>query len=964
MATYNPSLKRHYLRSHPETAEARTAATHSCKYCNFRAADNQSLKIHYLRNHPETPEAKMAATHPCKYCNFRVAYNLSLKRHYLRSHPETPEAKMAATHACKHCSYRSVAQLKLRAHLVARHPETAGAKSAKSFACPHCKFNCVHHLAHKRHLVARHPDSKEALDILAKEGRLCPECGYKTLRDKCMNRHIDVVHRGVCSYCRKFSPGEGGRLAMEEHLRQQHSHLCTVCGHVSRTKFSLGVHMSSVHKMAKDSVVGLASSKDSPRTGVAQNPNYLRCHACEFSAALASDLSAHVLDKHDSETSDEDAPANNRVATGTDANPGDGPSNSAIVESVTCDDSNSTAPVVGADHEADNVAKETLGEDITETDNRALNTEEASEGGKDLRSESEAKEATSKDVELPNERNIETKAALEIGTNRDTLEIQHLKSTYSCFHCDYKGAKKRYVKRHFDTHHKNNTDRGRHLCPKCDFKASTRMALDDHQETAHAQYSNEEQLLEHSCFHCDYKGAKKHNVKRHFDTHHKNNTDQGTHPCPKCNFKAPTRIALDDHQVTAHAKYSNEEQVGEHRCFHCNYCGAKKFYIKRHFDAHHKNNTDRGTHPCARCNFKAPTRIALDDHQATAHAEQKQVHMCHHCDYMTWKSRHFATHFGRLHSVKEAAATGLHPCKRCPFKASDRTALDEHIAALHPDEVRKHRRRNYRMRPCFHCDFRTPYNESLMRHLRLKHAKQGGESPCLKCSYAAPSSADLAQHMESSHPPEGEKFSCFHCDFEASSAFALKRHFTSEHSNRGGGGPHPCSDCAFKARSAYALRDHRSSHRPTSSKAPPGGGAKLNCFHCDFSTYSRSSLRYHFSREHTNRGGQGEQHPCQKCAFKAPSRSALSDHGRSHEKFPCPKCSHGASSADRLKSHLAEMHGDSCPRCRIRVDGGDAGMEDHLRLAHTHLCSLCGYITIFERYLAKHMARVHKTNSV
>ncbi|XP_069554906.1 zinc finger protein 142 [Brachyistius frenatus] len=286
-------------------------------------------------------------------------------------------------------------------------------------------------------------------------------------------------------------------------------------------------------------------------------------------------------------------------------------------------------------------------------------------------------------------------------------------------------------------------------------------------------------------------------------------------------------------------------------------------------------------------------------------------------------------------------------CPSCPFKCSQRRALDSHEkkGCMKPDEVQ-----------CSACSFVAKSKTSLTRHTLHVHkkARLGVAEPkrlhCQHCTFTCKQERCMTQHVALKHKG-ARPHRCRYCPFSTSRRYRLEEH----ESLHTGVGRHGCDMCDKTFGAANKLRQHK---MRIHDKQP-----SHFCPLCDFSGYALDDVRRHKVRCHT-----GElKHVCTRCDAQFSSEIALRNHcKRVHQlrvRFSCKRCDFTCSSDVALKTHQQSQHLQvKCTTCQEAFESKER-LEIHQRTHLAHQCQLCPFATKARQQLAQHLLNEHEDGS-
>lgn len=116
--------------------------------------------------------------------------------------------------------------------------------------------------------------------------------------------------------------------------------------------------------------------------------------------------------------------------------------------------------------------------------------------------------------------------------------------------------------------------------------------------------------------------------------------------------------------------------------------------------------------------------------------EEPPTFSCPRCLYSSRVKENLLRH-EKLHDP----ATVFHSCSKCPFRTSDRQALDKHMDLIHSDNIEWHQ--------CPLCPLRT--SRPLQDHIGLIHDPQVEWFSCSFCFYRSTAKKRLENHLWTRH---------------------------------------------------------------------------------------------------------------------------------------------------------------------------------------------------------------------
>ncbi|XP_056144838.1 zinc finger protein 142 [Lampris incognitus] len=355
---------------------------------------------------------------------------------------------------------------------------------------------------------------------------------------------------------------------------------------------------------------------------------------------------------------------------------------------------------------------------------------------------------------------------------------------------------------------------------------------------------------------------------------------------------------------------------GKFKCRFCNFSSVKLSTVERHCSACRKASARNKNQILSKMNDYSDEALAGRENQVNMDTEiPTQVPM---------KSQ-------------------ILSCSRCPFKCSQKRALDRHEkqGCLKPNEVQ-----------CQQCSFVAKSQTSLTNHVSYVHDKTKSgvaKSKCLHCehcTFTCKQERCMVQHVALKHKG-ARPHHCHYCPFSTTRRYRLEEH----ESLHTGVGRHSCSECNKTFGTLTKLRQHKARvHERQPSHF---------CSLCDFSSYTLDDIRRHNFRCHS-----GElQHTCAHCEARFSSDAALRNHcKRMHQLqdcFSCQQCDYSCGTKTALKTHQQKHPPLKCGTCQESFDTKES-LKIHQRIHLSHQCHLCPFATKTRQGLAQHLLDEHE----
>jgi hypothetical protein len=250
-------------------------------------------------------------------------------------------------------------------------------------------------------------------------------------------------------------------------------------------------------------------------------------------------------------------------------------------------------------------------------------------------------------------------------------------------------------------------------------------------------------------------GNSKANITKKTRDHSKKNSDL---ECEKCQKQFCTKLGFRRHQ--RRERCSKKKEGGEIQpslrptmCPECGKMLGSVSHMKKHVKAVHWKEKN---YQCDQCDQAFATRSGLTRHTETRH--QDGVHMCEFCMRTFTAQAYVTDHVRREHSESTVQ------CPTCNKKFIKQVNLDLHIeneicegtrqAAM---KIKKKMKIREDRHPCPHCKAMMT-RKALKRHIVQVHMTGTGISPkgksqrCMHCEFHTPFEKKLQKHLDVMHP--------------------------------------------------------------------------------------------------------------------------------------------------------------------------------------------------------------------
>ena len=338
---------------------------------------------------------------------------------------------------------------------------------------------------------------------------------------------------------------------------------------------------------------------------------------------------------------------------------------------------------------------------------------------------------------------------------------------------------------------------------------------------------------------------------------------------------------------------------------------------------------------CVRCEMVFDTKEEMIYHMESMHINRTCVKMNNNEGYLCTEC---GRQFPNNSLLKEHRLTHTeerpHVCNICDKGFKRTSALLTHIRGVHaPSSDHK----------CPICDKTFRAKLYLDRHVKLVHYRQHKNYKCNVCQKEFTSISGMSYHRKTHKPRKGLK--CPRC----SRVYMCKSTLNSHMKMHADGNGYPCRVCGSLFLSIYSLKKHQVIHtrHPT--------------IHCDTCDQDIPTRLY---------GGHLLKHkefiPCDHCNEKFQFYPQLVEHERlQHAEvrpFICPTCNKSFRTQKSLiiheRTHAPSYHCDVCPRAFISERFLEKHVERlHLARQQPHTCQICNKSFIRKHHYENHLER-------
>ncbi|KAK7479673.1 hypothetical protein BaRGS_00029049 [Batillaria attramentaria] len=250
------------------------------------------------------------------------------------------------------------------------------------------------------------------------------------------------------------------------------------------------------------------------------------------------------------------------------------------------------------------------------------------------------------------------------------------------------------------------------------------------------------------CQLCGHSTASVAFMHKHLQSHNGGNKFR----CDYCSFTCVRRSRMAEHQ----ARHSRPKLL----CQHCSATFSDTSSLNRHIASKH---TENPALKCDECDFMASDPSSLLEH--TRKHTGKMLHCeVEGCDFKTAYQRAL-----RLHQKRHAADKKF-SCHLCHFRCIEASVLTRHL----------HTHQSTKPFKCSSCAFTGNTRHEVVRHMRSKHEQQKRYA-CDKCSFRTPYPNSITKHIIAHMGPSAAIFACPLCKLRSNSLGRAKKHLHKVH---------------------------------------------------------------------------------------------------------------------------------------------------------------------------------------
>lgn len=265
--------------------------------------------------------------------------------------------------------------------------------------------------------------------------------------------------------------------------------------------------------------------------------------------------------------------------------------------------------------------------------------------------------------------------------------------------------------------------------------------------------------------------------------------------------------------------------------------------------------------------------------------------------------------------------------------ADSSNSLDSNPCPDQPKQAKALRGKSF---PCSECPRIYALHQTLVRHMRQGHDKEGAQGAgaayqpisklsCEQCEKSFRSRYQLQKHMQQHLPmPKRKRYPCPSCGKKFTTNASAQSHAQYAHQEEQRPRPVICEQCGVAVHSLHALKEHLLSHTDY---------APYECDICKKCFKSVSRLKHHKETHDPHK------YICPECGMQLNSRPTLNRHRLVHTdqmQHKCDYCGREFKRAKALKNHLILHTGlkpYSCDFCE-RTFANGSNCRTHKKKSH------------------------------
>lgn len=538
-------------------------------------------------------------------------------------------------------------------------------------------------------------DESMAVEALRQLGGMCPSV-EEDEKISCTNcaktfTQVELVkHRILCESvkhaCKVCDRSFQKKVELNNHMichQVERPHACRTCGHLFRSKSQLQTHMTEAHQIErvhKCTICGTDFRRPSSLS------NHMKIHSYVAGRALIqnqSNVAVQTVEKVEN-TSNAQEQVLTTIQTVQNI---EVPHVEWMVQTYNfTSDKNNIDTLVGSSDKMDTLEETTV-----------LPTEEIAQFEYILQ------DSVNQEIDQQYQINLTSHNNSEASIRLLPIELQNENNSFTCNECNVSFAKEESLAEHQKSHAENCWV-SPSKCEFCDEQfqdlnflavhqlSCTKKLTQNNQNKVKKSVSNS-QWGKHACPKCGKKFTTKQKMFRHQWIHRKK-----TFSCEICSSQFEKQSELDEHRLLAHPAESpftcNEcgksfvsrqglwehgrTHAGSPAHFHCDTC-SKTFSSRQGYLIHHRTHTGERPYGCKFCWKAFRDGGTLRKHERIHTGERP--HVCPLCSRAFNQKVVLREHVRWVHAAKnESAASGPpFPCPLCDTSTQDRDELCAHI---------------------------------------------------------------------------------------------------------------------------------------------------------------------------------------------------------------------------------------------------------------------------------------------
>ncbi len=411
-------------------------------------------------------------------------------------------------------------------------------------------------------------------------------------------------------------------------------------------------------------------------------------------------------------------------------------------------------------------------------------------------------------------------------------------------------------------------------CPECVFRSKEESsfqthALQNHPQSSALFYTNFPHAAD------EVKVEKCDPDDRNNDQDNNDSEDSESLDCAKCSKTFKTLFKLKQHIKIIHSQKSE-----------CQHCGKsfKEYALKRHIKTAHADKEVK-TFKCDLCDFSSHARKYLKTHKLNCHQKDTFKHTCDSCQkkfpFPYLLKSHKCLNLAKAEDLPKTINTPV-DCSECGQILKGKPYLVNHFLKHHGKVPPGYEDREKFI--CDHCPSIFLHEDSLKKHIELKHRAPSDRTTCYQCKQSFSDERYLIQHYQSVHnsiPPGFDDKEALICD-QCPSIFFNK-----------------------KSLAMHSKKKHFKGKRVVEEAVSDAKRVK-KCPHCEKTFITNVNYIEHIRSKHEN----NTPFQCDECHRSFGTKSKLRVHKKNmHQRVKCDECGQEICNVFILRRHKASVHG-------------------------------------------------------